>query len=250
MNVLAIGAHPGDVELGAAGTLARHVARGDGVTLLVLTHGKPGDDDTRRADEQARAAEVLGATLLWGDFTAGSLPSGDAAAAAIEDAIRRAEASLVYTHAPDDALADHRAASTASLGAAHCVSTVLYYETPSTLHFQPALFVDVEDALETKLAVLRTRLLPVTGDGPLDLDAIVAQARFRGSQSRVRHAEAFETARFVWDMVPETAHDDAVLDALEGGPAAVVNEVLSIERAVRELDAVTARATRTMADGA
>ena len=39
MNVLAIGAHPDDLELGCAGTLARHVADGDAVTLLVVTAG-------------------------------------------------------------------------------------------------------------------------------------------------------------------------------------------------------------------
>ena len=72
-------------------------------------------------------------------------------------------------------------------------------------------------------------------DGPVDLEAIVAQARFRGSQSRVRHAEAFETARFVWDLVPKAGADDAVLEALEGEPLTTVNEVRSIEQAVREL---------------
>ena len=72
-------------------------------------------------------------------------------------------------------------------------------------------------------------------DGPVDLEAVVAQARFRGSQSRVRHAEAFETARFVWDLVPDPAPDDAVLEALEAEPRTAAHEVRSIEQAVREL---------------
>jgi len=36
--------------------------------------------------------------------------------------------------------------------------------------------------------------------GPVDLDAIAAQARFRGFQGRVMHAEAFESNRFLWDL--------------------------------------------------
>jgi LmbE family N-acetylglucosaminyl deacetylase len=163
------------------------------------------------------------------------VPSGAEAITAIDDAISRTEAKLVYTHAPDDTHQDHRATSIASLAAARRVSTVLYYETASTQHFQPTLFVDVDEALEPKLDLLRTHLAHVLRDGPVDLEAVIAQARFRGSQSRVRHAEAFETARFVWDLVPATAHDDAVLDALEAEPAAAVNEVRSIEQAVREL---------------
>jgi LmbE family N-acetylglucosaminyl deacetylase len=235
-NVLAIGAHPDDVELGAAGTLVRHIARGDRVTLLVMTRGELGIyDHASRAGEQQLASESLGATLLWGGFQDGAVPSGADAITVIDEAISRTDASLVYTHAPDDTHQDHRSTSIASLAAARRVSTILYYETPSTQHFQPTLFVDVGESLDTKVELLRAHLSQVLRDGPVDLEAIVAQARFRGSQSRVRHAEAFETARFVWDLVPETAQDDAVLEALESEPATALNEVRSIEQAVREL---------------
>ena len=37
MNVLAIGAHPDDIELGCGATLAAHAARGDSISLLVMT---------------------------------------------------------------------------------------------------------------------------------------------------------------------------------------------------------------------
>jgi LmbE family N-acetylglucosaminyl deacetylase len=235
-NVLAIGAHPDDVELGVGGTLVRHIARGDRVTLLVMTRGELGvHEDASRSGEQHRATETLGAHLLWGGFRDGTIPAGAEAITVIDDAIRRTEASLVYTHAPDDTHQDHRATSIASLAAARRVSTVLYYETPSTQHFQPTLFVDVEESLDRKIALLHTHLSQVLRDGPVDLEAVIAQARFRGSQSRVRHAEAFETARFVWDLVPPTENDDAVLDALESEPAAALDEVRSIEQAVREL---------------
>ena len=50
-SVLAVGAHPDDIELGCAGTLAAHRAVGDSVTMLVLTGGQngPGADVDRRA---------------------------------------------------------------------------------------------------------------------------------------------------------------------------------------------------------
>jgi LmbE family N-acetylglucosaminyl deacetylase len=236
MNVLAIGAHPDDVEVGCAGTLVRHIARGDQVTLLVMTRGELAvPAHSSRSDEQLRAADALGAELLWGGFREGTVPSDAECITVIDDAIRRTGASLVYTHAPDDTNQDHRSTSIASLAAARRVSTLLYYESPSTQHFQPTLFVDVQESLETKVELLRTHLSQVLYDGPVDLEAVIAQARFRGSQSRVRHAEAFETARFVWDLVPGTAHEDAVLDALEAEPAAAVSEVRSIEQAVREM---------------
>jgi LmbE family N-acetylglucosaminyl deacetylase len=236
MNVLAIGAHLDDVHLGCGGTLVRHIARGDRVTVLVMTGGRPGPlEDTSPSGRELPTTDALGAELLRGGFRDGAVPSGAEAVTVVDDAIRRTEASLVYTHAPDDAHHDHRSTSIASLAAARRVSTVLYYETPTTQHFQPTLFVDVQESLEKKLELLRTDRSLVLCDGAIDLEAVIAQARFRGSQSRVSHAEAFETARFVWDLVRGATDDDAVLDALEAEPAAAVSEVRSIEQAVQEM---------------
>ena len=69
-SVLAIGAHPDDIELGCGGALLAHVAAGDRVTMLVVTGGEngPGDDTqvTGRRAEQERAAAAIGARLVWG----------------------------------------------------------------------------------------------------------------------------------------------------------------------------------------
>ena len=69
-RVLAVGAHPDDIELGCGATLLAHSAAGDAVTMLVMTGGEngPGDDATitGRRLEQEQAARTLGARLLWG----------------------------------------------------------------------------------------------------------------------------------------------------------------------------------------
>jgi hypothetical protein len=54
--------------------------------------------------------------------------------------------------------------------------------------------------VEDKLGALRSHLSQVLRQGPVDLEAIEAQARFRGFQGRVRYAEAFEASRLVWDL--------------------------------------------------
>lgn len=202
MNVLAIGAHPDDVELGCGGALMLHVARGDCVTVLVMTTGQRGVfDGGSRADEQERAAALLTAKLRWGGFEDGAVPSGADAVTVIDHAVAESGAQIVYTHAPDDTHQDHRATSQASLAGARRVPTVLYYETPSTQTFQPTVFIDIESALDGKLSVLRAHLSQVMREGPVNLSAIAAQARFRGSQTRIQHAEAFLPARFVWDVM-------------------------------------------------
>lgn len=201
MNVLAVGAHPDDVELGCGGALVQHVARGDTVTVLVMTKGQRGTfDGGSRADEQEQAAASLVASLRWGGFEDGAVDGGADGVTVIDQVIAESGAQLVYTHAPDDTHQDHRATSLASLGAARRVPTVLYYETPSTQAFQPTIFIDIDVTLEAKLGLLRLHLSQVLREGPVNLSAIAAQARFRGSQTRVRHAEAFVPARFVWDV--------------------------------------------------
>ena len=201
MQVLAVGAHPDDVELGCGATLLRHVARGDTVTVLVMTAGQRGQvDGMSRQAEQEDAATQLGATLRWGGFTDGSVPDGPEAITVIDDVVAATGAEVLYTHATDDTHQDHRATATASLAAARRLSSVLQYETPSTQRFEPTIYVDVFETLEAKLGALRSHLSQVVREGPVDLEAIEAQARFRGFQGRIRYAEAFEAARLAWDL--------------------------------------------------
>jgi LmbE family N-acetylglucosaminyl deacetylase len=202
VKVLAVGAHPDDVELGCGGTLLRHHARGDEITVLVMTGGERGVYDARsRRHEQQYAASLAGATLVWGGFTDGTVPHGPEAISVVDRAVATSGAEVLYTHAPDDSHQDHVATSSVCLAAARRVPTVLYYETPSTLEFVPTVFIDLDDVMERKVGLVRAHLSQVLRDGPVDLDALVAQARFRGAQSRTHHAEAFRPARFLWDLL-------------------------------------------------
>jgi LmbE family N-acetylglucosaminyl deacetylase len=203
MNILAIGAHPDDIELGCAGTLLAHRARGDSVAMLVMTVGERGPQDLEsRIQEQERAASLLGARLLWGGFDDGAVPEGRAAIEVIDAAIREVDAQLVYTHGPNDTHQDHRAVAAASAAAARRVSGMLVYESPTSQHFQPSLFSDIEDHLVGKLAAIRAHTSQVLKNRLVDLEAIEAQARYRGFEARLvhRHAEAFTVGRFVWDL--------------------------------------------------
>jgi LmbE family N-acetylglucosaminyl deacetylase len=200
VNVLAIGAHPDDIELGCGGALLRHVARGDHVTMLVMTTGQRGVTTSSRVFEQQEAARVIGAGLRWGRFEDGSIPRGAAAIAAIDEVVAATDAQVMYAHAPRDSHQDHRAVAIASLAAARRMQALLYYETPSTQRFDPTVYVDIADVLDDKLRAVCAHESQVMRDSSVDLEAIEAGARFRGSQSRVRHAEGFESPRLLWDL--------------------------------------------------
>ncbi len=203
MNVVAIGAHPDDIELGCAGALLAHRRAGHEVTLLVMTTGEQGPQGSAsRVAEQEDAAALLGARLFWGGFPDGEVSHDRHTTSAIEAVLDDAAADVVYTHAPADTHQDHRATAEATLAAARRVRRVLCYEAPTSIDFSPTLYVDIAGLVEAKLDALRAHVSQVLRNGLVDLEAVEAQARSRGFQGRLRHAEAFEARRFLFDVVP------------------------------------------------
>jgi LmbE family N-acetylglucosaminyl deacetylase len=204
-RVLAIGAHPDDIELGCGATLLAHHAAGDVVTMLVMTGGENGPVGSgsvgSRRHEQEEAARILGARLVWGGLVDCAVSSDSATVAVIERVIRETDAELVYVHASDDSHQDHRAVAAATLSAARRLSRVMHYQSPSTLTFTPTVFVDVTMQLSGKLAALNAHASQVEQSAMVEPDAVVASARHWGSQARIGYAEAFAPTRLVLDLV-------------------------------------------------
>ena len=201
-TVLAVGSHPDDIELGCGGTLARHVARGDRVIMLVITKGQAGPGDVGgRTAEQERAAAALGADLVWGDLPDGRVSNHELHLVhLIESVITAHRVQIVYTHGVDDTHQDHRAVALATLGAARHCQQVLTYESPSSFGFSPRVFVDISSALDKKAAALRCHHSQVDGSAMVDLSAVHDQAGYRGFQSRVGSAEGFVPHRLVLEV--------------------------------------------------
>jgi LmbE family N-acetylglucosaminyl deacetylase len=201
LNVLAVGAHPDDIELGCAATLVRHVAAGDRVTMLVMTTGDRGPQHTTsRVSEQEDAAKAIGADLLWGGFSDGTIPHGQETVNVIEEVLRSTGADVLYTHAPKDSHQDHVATATSALAAARRLNRVLCFQSPSTTGFEPTVFVDVDGTMTVKIESLLAHRSQVLRCEMVDLEAVEASSRYWGHRARMLHAEAFETPRFAWDI--------------------------------------------------
>jgi LmbE family N-acetylglucosaminyl deacetylase len=201
LRVLAIGAHPDDIELGCAGALIEHRERGHHVSMLVMSQGESGPQyEHSRVSEQQDAADVIGADLYWGGFDDAAITDGRCTVDVIQNVMTLVRPDVIYSHTPSDSHQDHRATALATLAAARRSTRVLQYEAPSSLGFSPALYIDIRTSLEGKLAALRAHVSQVLRNGLVDLEAIEAQARYRGFQARIRVAEAFEIERFVWDL--------------------------------------------------
>ncbi|HEY0937414.1 MAG TPA: response regulator, partial [Trebonia sp.] len=107
-TVLAIGAHPDDVEIGAGGTLAAHGAAGDVLAVLTLSQGAVGGSMSQRARESQEAADILGARLYLQNLEDTRIPEGNPTIAMIEAVLAEIGPTVVYTHSLHDLHQDHR----------------------------------------------------------------------------------------------------------------------------------------------
>lgn len=226
-RVLAIGAHPDDVEIGCAGTLLDHRRRGDRITILTLSRGAVGGDTRARLAEAETTANAIGAQLLFGDLPDTRIDDGIATIRLIEDVVNALDPTVVYVHSLNDNHQDHRAVSTAARGATRGVRRVFAYQSPSaTNNFLPTQFVNVDQTLRAKVEVLQM-FRSQDGRSYLEPELVVAGARYwaRHLAANARYAEPFEVIRSVGelrqhadapDWAPEPVHQLA--EALPSNP--------------------------------
>ena len=201
VNVLAVGAHPADIEAGCAGTLALHKAKGDDVYFLVLTRGEGSGDPEFKEIACKESAELLGAKgLFFGGLKDTMIPDGIETIKVVEKMVNDVFPDIVYAHTFKDLHQDHRRTAYATLSAARNCKRILMYETPNTLkEFSPQVFTDIEQTFE-----LKKKALQLFGNESkrfsLAAKAIEGLAVFRGFQGGVPVAEAFEVARFVLEV--------------------------------------------------
>ncbi len=198
--VLALGAHPDDVELGCGGFLLKLKASGARVYALTFTRGEKGTErQGERELEAKRAAAFLGLDGHWVlDFPDTGLQERIAALKeAIESKIRELGATMVLTHTDVDVHGDHRAVFAATREAARSVRTVLCYEDVSTPDpFTPNFYVDVTHYIDGHLRACAFH--KTQGQRTyMDPQVIQGRAAHRGLQVGVHFAMAFRTLTMV-----------------------------------------------------
>jgi LmbE family N-acetylglucosaminyl deacetylase len=239
MNVLAIGAHPDDLDISCGGTLLRFAQRGDRVTMCVMTDGRaypvgsPEKVAARRRSEEQRSADLVGAELAWMGFHDGRLMDDIPTRLAMIELYMRVQPDLIITHAPDDYHADHNTTSrlaTFTIQMAWAPPPELLdkgepvrkpvpvaFMPPSNgINFLPEEYVDVSEVWNTKIQMAlshRSQYLP----GP-DYDSVELREpydqyyharmtrvvdEFYGAQCWSRYAEAFRWWRASDRLLPK-----------------------------------------------
>jgi LmbE family N-acetylglucosaminyl deacetylase len=204
VNVLAIGAHPDDIEFGCGGMLTKYAERGHSVFMWVATDGALGGDRAVRRREQQDSAIVIGAhQVFWGGYEDTEVPLDREFIVRLESVIREVKPRMIFVNSPDDTHQDHRNVAQGAISATRYVPNFLFYEVPSTQHFTPNCYTDIEKVLDRKLACLEAHRSQVAKTNIEDLSILelaVSCANFRGIQARVKYAEAFQSVRLLLNL--------------------------------------------------
>ena len=204
MNILAIGAHPDDIEIGCGGTLLKYKDKGFRVFLMVLTDGQFGASKEVRKQEQIRSSKILDANeVFWGGYSDTRFPLDRRSINTIEDVLRKVNPQFIFVNYYDDTHQDHRYLAEATISATRYIKNVLFYEVPTTQNFSPNVFVDINDVLEKKIALLKAHESQVMKTNIEDLsiaEIAKSSANFRGIQGRVKYAEGFRSLRLFINM--------------------------------------------------
>ncbi|HDL7647726.1 TPA: PIG-L family deacetylase [Yersinia enterocolitica] len=199
-GILAIGAHPDDIELGCGASLARLARSGIYISAVVMTPGKSGASELiDRHQESREALKLLGCQqtihLNFAD-TRAHLHLNDMISA-LEHVIQHqipsdVEIERVYTMHNADRHQDHMAVYQASMVACRTIPQILGYETPSTwLSFMPQVFESVkEEYFNLKLEALSKHRSQSKRDY-MRPERLRTVAQFRGQQINSDYGEGF-----------------------------------------------------------
>ncbi len=196
-RILAIGAHPDDIEIACGGTIAKLRDARHTIWGIVLTHGEEGGNAQVRPTEAYRGAEFLGLDKLYVlNFPDTRLHEHAVEIVkAIEQVITEFGPDVILTHSDHDLHQDHQTVHEATLRAARRMRTILCYESPSvTSEFQPTFYVNIDQYIDIKVESIKEHWdqhqKPYMQD-----EKVRGLAIYRGSQARCRFAEAFEVVR-------------------------------------------------------
>jgi len=218
MVILAVGAHPDDMETYCSGTLAKYADRGDKVYVCVMANGCCGTMDMtrdeivkiRRKEAQA-SSDLIGAELIWMGYDDADLFSTGEVRTRLREIMRRLQPDVVLTHTPMDYNPDHSATAQivrsavglAGMCAGEKIPVLYCWELQSGMGFVPTEYVDISDfwAVKKRMMACHQTQVPLMSDLFRDsyddpekgnfFEGIEIQSRYRGLQCGVKYAEGF-----------------------------------------------------------
>jgi LmbE family N-acetylglucosaminyl deacetylase len=199
-TVLAIGAHPDDLELAVGGTLARLKRGGARVVMAVVS--LPGDHATR-LDEAVRAAAILGCELrvLLDPGTRIEDVKTYELVTVLDRQVKELQPAAVLTHGASEFHRDHVLVHDAALSTQRLAHFDLFFYHPNfcrpvPMPFHPRAYVNVSDTIDTKMAAISAHESQFSRRNiPVDIYRDIA--RMNGRMIGVQYAEGLDVGRML-----------------------------------------------------
>jgi len=197
-TILAVGAHPDDIELGCGGALCANYTMGNRIIAVFLTKGEKSGKEDIRMHETRDALNVLGVNeVYFGDFPDTAIPNSHEVIEYLESYEVKYKPDIVYTHSVNEIHQDHRTVGWLSYSAFRNSLKVLSYESPRvTPSFHPTYFVDISNCINKKWEALKCHTSQ-QNKRYVTYESIINLSSFRGNQVGVKAAEAFEIIKYV-----------------------------------------------------
>lgn len=207
MNVLAIGAHFDDVELGCGGTLVKHSKNKDKVIIYVATlsgysnyNNKLVRSEKLAYQEGENAAGILGARLICGKFKTLKLEFTEQLNVELIKIIEKNQIDLVYTHWLGDVHHDHIALSQATCHAGRHIKRLLMYRSNwyhSSQEFRGNFYVDISHSWREKEKAIMAHRSEYERVGRKWVEFFKKEAENAGQRIGVPLAEVFELVKWI-----------------------------------------------------
>jgi len=216
MKICVVGAHPDDIAITCAGTVAKYVKLGHEVTKITMTCGDKGNPEKvpeeaskERLAEGKKAAEVMGAKYINLGEKDGEIYDNHETRQKIIEILKQERPDIVLTHFPDDYNLDHNVTSrivfaaslfatlpwSSQLPTLQKITRMYYFEPFGSFSFNPEIYVDITDTFETKLKAISAYESQIRFNRKWSKIDLLEYARvvnrLRGIQCGVTYAEGF-----------------------------------------------------------
>jgi len=200
-TVLAVGAHPDDLELAVGGTLAR--LRSGGARVVMIVVSIPGASHAVRRREAERAADILGCELrilMEGGRRIEDLKNYELVAM-IDHEVKELAPVAMITHGPSEFHRDHVMVHEAAVSSQRLQYFDFFTHHPNfcrpvPVPFHPRAYVDISDTIDTKMRAIEAHATQFASRG-IATDIYRDIARLNGRMLGVQYAEGLDVGRML-----------------------------------------------------
>jgi N-acetylglucosamine malate deacetylase 1 len=204
-NIIVIGAHPDDIEMGCAGLILRLVNNGSTIYSVAMSRC---NDQFREEEKDKLECEYETSMTKLGvknrylyDFPNRKLPENSLEIMNIFNKLQlMIKPDLVLIPYLNDPHQDHSTVAYCAIRAFRSTETILQYEIlrHGSYTFTPTLFVDITEVIGKKLEVLMSYESQISRRKYFDLETFKSLAKTRGAQSGYDYSEGFVVYKMFW----------------------------------------------------